>query len=88
MDHCASREGLDGVEVHQHISYLAHKFGYQGLQPEPGTEISQWPTSVHTNIEGISRHLFIGSFLSVCCQNRGEILAKEQARLWTYESIA
>ena len=40
---------LDGVGVHQQLSYLAYKVGYQELRVTPDTEISQWSTSIHPN---------------------------------------
>ena len=76
MDHSASRKGPDGVGVRQQISYLTYKAEYKGLRATPNSEISQWTTSVHSNLDGIPQHLFTWIRLSICCQNQGEIFMK------------
>jgi hypothetical protein len=55
--------------VHQHISYLALKYGYQRLRATPGFEVPQWSTQVHPNKYGFLGHLLTRSCLSICSQN-------------------
>ena len=85
MDHSASREGPTSFGIHQQISYLAHKDGYQKLQVAPDTEISQWSTLVHPKWHALPWNLFTWIFLSLCYQNQRGISTKKQATLCTYK---
>jgi hypothetical protein len=77
MDNSASRERPDGNRVHQYLTYLAFKVGYQKLRATPGFKVLQWPTQVHPKRDGFLGHLLIGRCFLICYQNRVEILSSE-----------
>jgi hypothetical protein len=63
-------ERPNGVGVHQYLSYLVIKVGYQRIRATPSFEVLQWPTQVHPSRDGFLGHLLTKSNLLICFQNQ------------------
>jgi hypothetical protein len=76
MDHTAATKRPSNARVHKYLPYLAHQIGYQRFKEIYSAQVSRCSTYIHTNRNGISRHLVLRRDLPLCRQNRAEAQTK------------